>query len=58
MTNNFRAAKQTTTELEALINALPVKTPSAKQAIYMANKHTCCVMDWLSLAEKREKEQL
>jgi hypothetical protein len=54
MTNNFRAVKQQLLELESEVNAVPVKTQGAKQALYMILKNIENIEFHIDRAEKHE----
>ena len=57
MVNNFHAVKQQLQEIEPTLNAVPIKTQGAKQALFMALKHLDQLEFWVDRAEKHEMTQ-
>lgn len=57
MTNNFHAVHQQLIATENLINAVPVKTKVAELALNSASKYVGLAKEWVTVAEKKEREQ-
>jgi hypothetical protein len=56
LVNNFKAVHNQLNSAEALINSVPVKTKVAELALRSASKYVALASEWVSTAEKREKE--
>jgi hypothetical protein len=59
MTNSYRAVQPKLQEIEAIVNAVPIKNqdPEIRQIGYMINKHLASLTFWVERAQKHEAEQ-
>jgi hypothetical protein len=57
VTNNFKVVKQQLIELETEVNAVPIKTQGARQALFMILKNIENIEFHIDRAEKHEALQ-
>lgn len=54
MVNNFNAVTPMLQEIEAVVNAVPIKNSDTRQAVYMIMKHLEQLEFWVDRATKTE----